>query len=402
VTAHQPRPVGEALTINEASLAALQQSAGNQAVQRALSSGAEITVQRNGGAQRRLAAYLAAVRAGRWAEVVSLLRNFTDPSLRQRINALTHDQRIRLVRATLRNPPAWAPRITGAVLAADSEADRVGRLYADWDTAVTAGNWGPAALTLNAFNDVDLAALVASLPTAQLRDLKQGARAAMPGFATRVIDAADARIGGAVIAAGTALVGDLRWRGGQGPDPGSGNQISETTAWGHQDDFAKWIRGTGPEPGPTSTMNCWEAVLFFGYRSGVIPRSFLVSMHADAAAAANAAPPAAAQDVWYATLQARMHSGPLQTYAINPGTGVGAPIIPAGNIVFINDLDHVVLSQGSRDGSGRMRVLSLWIFPAHLPPGPLSQATSYGVVQDTTVEQVSDPADVVRFGRPPW
>ena len=412
------RPTAELTAVNPTVLTALQHAAGNAAVQRLMAgdegpAGAQytmavqrdVTVQRNGGdTRKRLADYLAAVKDGRWADVANLLRGFSDQGLPQRIRGLSHDQRIRLVRAALHGAPPWAARIVTAVKSEDAEAERVGRLYADWDAAVAAGTWGPAALTLNAFSDVDLAALVTALPIGQLQDLKAGARAAMPGFADRVVNAADLRISGAVIAAGAALTGQLRWRGGQGPDDTAGYQISETTAWGHQDDFAKWIRGTGPEPGPTSTMNCWEAVLFFGFRAGVIPKSFLVSMHNDAAAAASAASPAAADAIWYQTLQARMHSGPLQTYTINLGTGVGAPLIPAGNIVFIDDLDHVVLSRGTRDGSGRMRVLSLWIFPAHLPPGPMSQATTYGVVQDTTVEEVvrTPASSVITFGRPPW
>ncbi|MGY4644538.1 hypothetical protein [Cellulomonas sp. URHB0016] len=344
------------------------------------------------------------VAAPAWGPAAVVLNGFNDRDMRDLATTLTHDQRVLLVRAALPGRRGWAARVVAAVRAGDTEAARVGTLYADWDEAVAAGTWGPAATTLNGFNDTDIAALVQLLPVGQLRDLKAGARAALGAGANRVVDPVDARIGGAVIAAGDALTGNLRWRGGQGPGPGPGYQLRDTTAWGHQDDFARWINGIGPEPGPASTMNCWEAVLFFGFRSGVIPKTFLVSMHQDASAAAGAAAtPVQARAAWYSTLQARMHTGPLLTYTINSGTGVGAPDIPAGNIVFIDNLNHVVLSRGSRDGSGRMRVLSLWVFPAALPPGPILPATSYGVVQDTSVEEVvRNPASVITYGKPPW
>ncbi len=469
------------LTHQDPMLRQRQQMANNQRVIGLLrTSSAAITLRRTGaGTRERLAEYAAAVSNERWSDVATSLRQFTKQSKEQRIARLSRVQRVCLVRACLKGRPAWAPSITELVKAEDAEAERLGRLHTDWDEAVaastwgpaavaligfgdvelgdkvaelsgpqlaglvhgclqggagggariitavkainpgvvlranwdfavSANSWGPAAVALNGFGDGELVTLVAALAIDRLRDLKQGALASLPGTAGRVVNAADQRISGAVIDAGAALVGDLKWRGGQGPDPSAGYQLSERTNWDKQDDFARWIRGTGPEPTPTSTMNCWEAVLFFGYKAGVIPKTFLDDMHqaATTAAVTTASPdPAKKAKAWYTTLQARMHTGALKTYTIAPSTGVGTPDIPAGNIVFIDGLNHVVLSRGSRDGSGRMRVLSLWIFPAHLPTSvPLNKATSYGVVQETSVEEVThEPTtSVIEYGPPPW
>jgi hypothetical protein len=375
----------------------LQRSIGNAAVG-VLLRGSLGVVQRNGDRAERDPAwsdYESAVRGDRWSDVARLLNGVSDSVVHTRVEALTHEQRVRLTRQCLRRRPGWAAPIVTAVRSSDAAAERLGRQYADWDTALAAARWVLASRTLDKFNDVEVTSLVALVPVGRLRDLKRGARMGIPGSADRVVGIIDRRISGAVLTAAENMVGHLRWRGGQGPDPKAGYQLHPNTSWRHPDHFARWILGLGPEPGQNSTMNCWEAVLFLAYKAGVIPRHFLVSMHAAASAAAQAAND---EDVWYRTLLERMHSGPLHDYTINRATGLGNPLIPAGNIVFFNGVGHVALSRGSRDGSGRMRIFSLWVYPNHSPSGKLDPSTSYGALQDTSVEQVIRRKHFVQYG----
>jgi hypothetical protein len=205
-----------------------------------------------------------------------------------------------------------------------------------------------------------------------------------------------------VVATGESMRGELRWRGGSGPEPSEGYQVRETTRWGHPNDFARWIRGSGPEPTSTSTMNCWEGVLFIAYQAGVVQKSWLEQIHQAAAAAGSAA---SSVDAYYTALESRLYSGSRSVFTYDTTTGIGSPDVPAGNIVFMNGIDHVMLSKGTTDATGRHEVISLWVFPSHNPPGPITTG-SFGTIQDTTIEEVMVTGGMtgatVEFAPPPW
>ncbi|MEQ9359901.1 eCIS core domain-containing protein [Coleofasciculus chthonoplastes] len=203
-----------------------------------------------------------------------------------------------------------------------------------------------------------------------------------------------------IIATGENMLGELQWRGGSGPDQSAGYQVNETTTWGHQNDFARWIRGNGPEPTPPNdTMNCWEGVLFMAYKAGVVNKSWLVDIHD---AAAKAGQSAASIDAYNSVLESRLYSGARTEVLYDPGTGLRTGTIPAGNIIFINRLNHVVLSKGTTDGGGRHEVLSLWVLPNPGQPVGVWTGSEIGVLQDTTLEEVSQPGQKVEFAPPPW
>jgi len=216
---------------------------------------------------------------------------------------------------------------------------------------------------------------------------------------------------GRLLATGQANVGNFRWRGGSGPDPAQNYQVRTTTAWGHADDFARWIRDPVNNPVPTnaSVMNCWEGVLFLAYRAGLVDLAWLQQIHQAAATAGNTntGNAQAKAHAYYAALERSLYSG-SRTRVTFDGTGRSSPDIPAGRILFINGMDHVLLAKGTRDGTARQQVLSLWIFPAHLPAMVLlNQLNSYGVLQDTTLEEVHPVArrqatDRIEFGAAPW
>jgi hypothetical protein len=203
-----------------------------------------------------------------------------------------------------------------------------------------------------------------------------------------------------ILKTGQAMVGKLKWRGGSGPDTSKKYQIDENTNWGKENNFAKWINGPGPEPGaPDDTMNCWQGVLFMAYKAGVVKKSWLVKIHQDAAKKGEAASDVS---VYYDALEANMHSGSLTAVPFDSVKKVRTGPVPAGNIIFIDSLDHVVISKGKTDPNGKNEVLSLWILPA--PGKPLGGWTGneVGVLQDTTLEDVSTDKNKVEYAPAPW
>ena len=239
---------------------------------------------------------------------------------------------------------------------------------------------------------------------------------------------ASGRAAAAVAEAALDLVGALRWRGASSPDPASDWLVGEVTRWGHLNHFARWIRGTGPEPNEWSTMNCWEMVLFAAYRAGAVDKAWLDRIHAEAS---NAAVTALAEhansgsqnvlggvpvardaygqlasvgEVAYdATLLRGMYQGELSEYPVG---AEHRPVIPAGDLIFFNGSNHVGLSLGGRDDEGRQLMLSLWAFPAHRPAGPYNTTYTYGVLQMTSVEELIEAAgmyaDKIEFATPAW
>lgn len=168
-------------------------------------------------------------------------------------------------------------------------------------------------------------------------------------------------------------------------------------------------------------MNCVEALVFTAYRAGAVTRDWVVQIFQQAGQAAQAAdeqnPLGSDVDDGYglysdpptvARRQALIRllvPGGLHRYRIDPETGLGGPDIPAGNLVFLDgSAGHVVLSLGTRDVQGRMQVLSMWYFPARYPPGRTDQATTYGFMQVTTVEELIPyrPFRVIEYGTPAW
>jgi hypothetical protein len=185
------------------------------------------------------------------------------------------------------------------------------------------------------------------------------------------------------------MVGRLRW---------SPNEVSLThwslnlrTSNGFQNDFARWMRG-GPEPTLDDSMNCWEALMFIAYRVKAVDRATLKAVHSEATRAARSAAryyrrKDAGYEAWDKSI--RDYLGPGQRTRIRLGRrdGVGTEEIPAGHLVFMDDLDHVALSTGTRDAQGRHEIISHWTVPDVTPP-PQYAGTMYGVVQKTTLEEV--------------
>lgn len=193
-----------------------------------------------------------------------------------------------------------------------------------------------------------------------------------------------------------ALEGKLYWAGGSGPNPNENYQIGTTTKRQTTDrkdieeninEFALWIRG-GKEPTDASKMNCWEAIFYSAYRAGVITKQWLVDIHKDAAKegldnAQYIANHEAALFMDHIGAGVDAYQKVLKKHL---GFDNSQPITPTnrpkkGDIIFLNGLDHVVISLGtSKKGN---EVMSLWIYPIDKNDGHF-----INTFQRTTLENI--------------
>jgi hypothetical protein len=120
--------------------------------------------------------YQAAVAAGDWKQAAILLNTYNDEDINKKLRALNHDQLISVDAGALQAMPGWSKRVVEPLARLDPEADRVGRLTADYEGAIAAGNWNRAALDLNAFNTDDIIAKLSQLNSAGLVSMQGAAR----------------------------------------------------------------------------------------------------------------------------------------------------------------------------------------------------------------------------------
>ena len=207
-----------------------------------------------------------------------------------------------------------------------------------------------------------------------------------------------------LVEAAEALVGKLTWSM-SGPDDGDGYKITPRSmtvsslnpTHAHlmpvDNDFAKWIRGLSSAPSESSTMNCWEMVLYAGYKSGVISKSWLQSAHSDAAAAGAAG---ASKSKYFDALRGSLNWDARTEFR-------GGDAVPRGNLIFFDGMSHVAISTGKLLPAGEPghydhEVISLWLYPL----------TSEGKFDDkvvrTTVEALRDSANTSHIHQTanPW
>lgn len=210
------------------------------------------------------------------------------------------------------------------------------------------------------------------------------------------------------------FLGGMQWRGGSSADPILDYQIRTTTSWGRENHFAKWLRGIGPEPKDTNTMNCWEGILFLVFKAGVVSKNYLVSIHRQATDAAlemesRGGSVNQCKRAYYDTLQRRIYIGArIRIHAQDPISEERPyPDIPRGYLIFLNGMNHVVLSMGSKDENGETEVMSLWVNPLPGCPGECS-GTEKGFFQLTTLEELifTGEFDVrtlkIEYAKPAW
>jgi hypothetical protein len=127
------------------------------------------------------ASYLDAVKKGDWKTAGQRLNEFNDEGLEKKVKELSHDQLISLDAGSRESMPTSFSRVTDAITKADGEADRVGKLTADYDGAIAKKDWGQAIVFLNGFNDTDIISKLNSLAPTDLAAMKTAAQTATVG-----------------------------------------------------------------------------------------------------------------------------------------------------------------------------------------------------------------------------
>ncbi|MGW3649396.1 eCIS core domain-containing protein [Streptomyces sp. NPDC000878] len=163
-------------------------------------------------------------------------------------------------------------------------------------------------------------------------------------------------------------------------------------------DFAAWALGKGGEwlmaPGEltrTTTLNCWEAILYAAYKVGALTWRDLNNVYTMVAA-----------NPGLSLMTAMVGAHPRSAYV----NGVSEP--ERGDLVFFNGLDHVALAAGQKLGTDTV-VYSFW--PA--PDVAFSDSLNGTVdrVKECTIEELvtviqgwdpTGPAPVVEFADPAW
>jgi hypothetical protein len=182
--------------------------------------------------------------------------------------------------------------------------------------------------------------------------------------------------------------GSLHWFGPS--DPGT-EMIN--VGWGQPrmpNAFNIWLRKEDQaEPDADSTMNCMEAILFMAYRAKLVSRPQLQEMYRRGV-----------------NLKQKLMPQGGTPFSYNAAEGIaGSPDPPAGSIILIRGVDHVVLATGAKTADGRHEVMSHWNYPV---PGDKYAVEGGGKFQRTTLEEVLDsgygmkPHNKVVFAPAPW
>jgi hypothetical protein len=140
------------------------------------------------------------------------------------------------------------------------------------------------------------------------------------------------------------------------------------------DFFNFFVYGTGPGPAnPSSTMNCWESIMYAAYLAGVVNAAWIKSFYKAALAQPDANAAAYALLGWSTT---------LPTY--NPAAG---RVPTTGQLVFYQTAGssvpgHVAVYMGNG------QIMSLWTQPAGIDH-----------IQQVSITSI---AGIITFRDPPW
>jgi hypothetical protein len=158
-TAHTPRSRASAQRASSPPavdrLTQLQQTAGNRAVTALIQRDAADDAETARKAVQQ-ANFMATIAFGAWSKAAADLNGMSDADLAGTIASLSHPVLIRLDATARKDAPTWSGRVTTVIAAHDGEADRVGKLTADYETAVADRDWESAATALNGFSEHDI------------------------------------------------------------------------------------------------------------------------------------------------------------------------------------------------------------------------------------------------------
>ena len=184
------------------------------------------------------------------------------------------------------------------------------------------------------------------------------------------------------LAQATGLKGKLQWV------PFSSTAAAQDPSQ-LQSDFGKWLLAGGPEPDPmTGKVNCWEMVLFSAYKGGFTPKARLEAIYNEGARQIRAGTRQYMGD----TIEAELRRG--NEYILKAGDPDSPEPLPGDIVIFTKAKDHVAISLGTKDSSGRHKIISHWPPPDNKPQ-----------VKETTIEELLPSVtagNLVKFWSPAW
>lgn len=217
----------------------------------------------------------------------------------------------------------------------------------------------------------------------------------------------------AIVTAALGMQGYFNWVQ-SGPDTSPTGNFKIKCDYGLKiQGFGTWVtKGPAYEPTKNSTMNCWEAVIFSGYKAGIVSYHWIAQMHNEATRAAidygksrrahwdeikypEASRTVEQQQEYYNVIKKYLKFDSAKTF----GTGQEPK---KGDVVFFNELAHVALSTGVKDAAGHHEVMSLWVVPE-------VGGMRFTKFQKTTIEELEKSMLAgginiiqVKFTKNPW
>jgi hypothetical protein len=156
-----------------------------------------------------------------------------------------------------------------------------------------------------------------------------------------------------------------------------------------QSDFGRWMLAGGAEPDPaTGSVNCWEMVLFSAYRAGHTSKARLKGIYDEAVKQIKSG----ARKLMGETVEIELRGS--KENILDVGNPDSPEPLPGDLIIFTNAANHVAISLGSKDGTGRHNIISHW------PPPDGAYTT-----KQTTIEEllaVMGSPQTVKFWSPSW
>lgn len=154
-------------------------------------------------------------------------------------------------------------------------------------------------------------------------------------------------------------------------------------------DFGKWLLAGGPEPDKgTGKVNCWEMILFSAYKGGLTSKARIEGIYNEGVKQVQAGARNSVGD----TVEAELRRGKENILDLN--NPKSPEPLPGDIVIFTTAANHAAISTGTKDGSGRHKIISHW------PPPDGSYKT-----KETTIEELLGamaPGTVVKFWSPKW
>jgi hypothetical protein len=158
-----------------------------------------------------------------------------------------------------------------------------------------------------------------------------------------------------------------------------------------QSDFGKWLLAGGPEPdAATGSVNCWEMVMFSAFKGKFTSKARIQGIYDEAVKQIKAGTRSFVGD----TIEVELRRG--NEYVLDPADPKSPEPLPGDIVIFSKAKNHVAISRGTKDASGRHAIVSHW------PPPDGDYKTKITTIEELLASPLMAPGTVVKFWSPKW